>query len=47
MSSFNKVILFGRLTRDPEIRQIGDGRSVIRFGLATNRKYTRNDNEAV
>lgn len=37
MASFNKVILMGNLTRDPEIRQAGKtGIKVCQFGLAVN-----------
>jgi len=37
MASFNKVILMGNLTRDPEIRQAGKtGIKVCQFGLAMN-----------
>jgi single-strand DNA-binding protein len=35
----NKVILIGRLTRDPEIRALPSGQSVASFGLATNRVF--------
>lgn len=37
MSYFNKVILVGRITRDPEIRFTTSGRSVANFNLAVNR----------
>lgn len=36
----NKVMIIGRLTRDPELRQIPGGTSVCRLGLATNFSYT-------
>ncbi len=36
----NKVILLGRLTRDPEIRNTPSGQSVASFGLATDRFWT-------
>ena len=36
MSSFNKVILMGNLTRDPEIRVTGGGMPVGSFSLAIN-----------
>ena len=36
---FNKVILIGNLTRDPELRYTPQGTSVCNFGLAVNRKY--------
>lgn len=35
--SFNKVILMGRLTRDPEIKLLPSGKSVCNFSVATNR----------
>ena len=38
--NINKVILVGRLTRDPEIRTTGTGSTVASFGLATNRFWT-------
>lgn len=36
----NKVMLIGRLTRDPEIKKIPSGESVATFGLATGRQWT-------
>ena len=39
-SSFNKVILMGNLTRDPELRTAGaNGMKVASFGLAVNDSY--------
>ncbi|WP_392888770.1 single-stranded DNA-binding protein [Eubacterium limosum] len=35
----NKVILVGRLTRDPELRTTGSGKSVATFSLAVDRRY--------
>jgi single-strand DNA-binding protein len=35
-ASFNKVILVGTLTRDPEIRYIGSGAGVTKFRIAVN-----------
>jgi single-strand DNA-binding protein len=35
----NKVLLFGNLTRDPEIRALSSGAQVANFALATNRVY--------
>lgn len=35
--NFNRVILVGRMTRDPEIRTTLDGTTIARFGLAVNR----------
>jgi single-strand DNA-binding protein len=39
MSSVNKTILIGNLTRDPELKNLPGGSSVAEFGLATNRKF--------
>ncbi len=36
---FNKVILMGNLTRDPEVRSLPSGQSVASFGLAVNRTW--------
>lgn len=36
----NKVMIIGRLTRDPELRTTPGGASVCRLGLATNFVYT-------
>lgn len=35
----NKVILIGRLARDPELRTTGSGKSVATFSLAVDRRY--------
>jgi single-strand DNA-binding protein len=40
MASFNKVILVGNLTRDPEIRYTPKGSAVCDLGLAVNRQYS-------
>jgi single-strand DNA-binding protein len=39
MANFNKVLLMGNLTRDPELRYIPSGAAVATFGLAVNRVY--------
>ena len=39
----NKVILMGRLTRDPELRQTPTGVSVARFSIAVNRRFAGKD----
>lgn len=36
---YNKIILIGNLTRDPELRYLPQGTAVAKFGIATNRKY--------
>ena len=38
--SFNKVIIGGRLTADPELKQTQTGASVATFSVAVNRKYS-------
>jgi single-strand DNA-binding protein len=45
MRSVNKVILIGNLTRDPEMRQTGNGQSIVTFGLATNREWVTSGGE--
>ena len=46
MASFNKVILVGNLTRDPEVRYIPSGAAVCDIGLAVNSQWTdRKTNE--
>ncbi len=46
MASYNKVILVGNLTRDPELRHIPSGTAVTDLGLAVNRTWTdRNTNQ--
>ncbi len=37
--NFNKVILIGRLTRDPEAKALPSGQQVSSFGMATNRYF--------
>ena len=39
MASFNKVILMGNLTRDPQVRYTGSGTAVTDVGLAVNRTW--------
>ena len=43
MASFNKVMLMGNLTRDPELRYTSNGSAVTNFGLAVNRKFKQGD----
>ena len=45
MSSFNKVFLMGRLTRDPELRYTPSQVAVTDLGLAINRKFTSQTGE--
>lgn len=37
----NKVILMGRLTHEPELRQTPNGLSVVSFGIAVNRRFAK------
>ena len=41
----NKVILIGRLTRDPDIRYTADSTAIARYTLAVDRRFKR-DGEA-
>jgi len=45
MASFNKVILMGNLTRDPETRVTAAGLTICKFGLAVNRVFSTKDGE--
>lgn len=45
MSSVNRVILVGRLGRDPEMRFTGSGQGVCNFSLATDEKFTNKSGE--
>ncbi|MBU6310804.1 single-stranded DNA-binding protein [Patescibacteria group bacterium] len=41
----NKVLLYGNLTRDPEVRALPSGQQVASFSLATNRTYTNKEGQ--
>lgn len=45
MASFNKVMLLGNLTRDPEVKYTPKGSAVTDVGLAVNRTYTTDGGE--
>ena len=45
MASFNKVVLVGNLTRDPELRYTPKGTAVAKIGLAVNRVWTNEAGE--
>ena len=45
MASFNKVILVGNLTRDPELRYTPKGTAVAKIGLAVNRVWKTDTGE--
>ena len=44
-ASFNKVLLLGNLTRDPELRYTPGGTAVANLGLAVNRKFKDSSGE--
>ena len=43
MASFNKVILIGNMTADPELKQTTGGVSVCSFSIAVNRRFAKAD----
>jgi single-strand DNA-binding protein len=45
MASFNKVILMGNLTRDPEVRVTPTGLTICKFTVAVNRKFKGSDGQ--
>ena len=50
MASFNKVILMGNLTRDPQLKYLPSQTPIVEFGVACNRRWkapTGEDREEV
>jgi len=45
MANYNKVILLGNLTRDPQLSYLPSQTPVCEFGLAVNRRYRTNDGQ--
>jgi single-strand DNA-binding protein len=45
VASFNKVMLMGNLTRDPELRYTSGGQAVCNFSLAINRYFNDKQGE--
>lgn len=45
MANFNKVLLMGNLTRDPEVRYTPKGTAIATIGLAVNRQWTTETGE--
>lgn len=39
MAGYNRIIMIGNLTRDPDYKQLASGQGVARLGLASNRQY--------
>lgn len=47
MASFNKVIMIGHLTADPELKQTTSGLSVCNFSIAVNRRQSKEQTQSV
>lgn len=45
MASYNRVLLMGNVTRDPEVKYTPKGTAVAELGLAVNRVYTADNGE--
>lgn len=45
MASYNKVLLMGNLTRDPEVRYTPKGTAIANVGVAVNRRWTTETGE--
>ena len=45
MANFNKVILMGNLTRDPQLSYLPSQTAVVDFGIAVNRRWTGQDGQ--
>lgn len=43
MPNFNQVIIIGHLTREPELSYTPSQTAVVKFGIATNRRWTADD----
>jgi single-strand DNA-binding protein len=39
MAGYNRIVMVGNLTRDPEYKQLASGQALCRLGLATNRQF--------
>jgi single-strand DNA-binding protein len=47
MASYNRVIVVGNLTRDPELQYTGGGQAVCKFSIACNERYTDKSGQKV
>lgn len=45
MANFNKVMLMGNLTRDPQLKYLPSQTAVVEFGIATNRRFKSGSGE--
>ena len=43
MANYNKIVLMGNITRDPQLSYLPSQTPVIEFGLAVNRRWTGQD----
>ena len=46
MANFNKVMLMGNLTRDPQLSYTPNQTAVVDFGMAVNRRWTGQDGQS-
>jgi len=47
MANYNKVIMMGNLTRDPEYKQLPSGQAICKLGLACNRQFKNRQTDAM
>src|SRR5215469_14897063 len=45
MANYNRIILVGNLTRDPQLKYLPSQLPVVEFGMAVNRKFRGNDGQ--
>jgi single-strand DNA-binding protein len=45
MANYNRIILVGNLTRDPQLKYLPSQMPVVEFGMAVNRKFRGNDGQ--
>jgi len=46
-AGYNRIILVGNLTRDPEYKQLASGQGICRLGIATNRQFPNRQKQKV
>ena len=44
-ANFNRAIIAGNLTRDPQVRSLANDQAVCNFGLAVNRRYSTSEGD--
>jgi len=47
MANYNRVIIMGNLTRDPEYKQLPSGQALCKLGLASNRQFKNRQTDTV